>query len=247
MADEKKIGYEKRALAFVDILGFKNIVNNVNNFEKIHKIATAIRNEKKLTDKMNENVEDHSFLETYFSDSLIMSTDLRFGGFYFLLKQVSFLMQLFAEYGLVARGGIAVGDLYHCGGIVFGPALVEAVSIEQNIAIYPRVVMTGETFEECLKIYDGINDLQTREAYLRGMVRNYKNEIEEEFFYVDYLSQRDDFDYEYDYIKLLKATKTIVEDAFKNVMEKHIREKYIWLKKYLCENLPNGLADYNAL
>lgn len=247
MTDGKKKEYERRAVAFVDILGFKNIVNDANNFEKILEIATMIKREKKSTDKLNKITNSNDFVETYFSDSLIMSTDLRFGGFFYLLKQISFLMQLLAEFGMVARGGIAVGDLYHDGGIVFGPALVEAVFIEQNIAIYPRVVMTKNTFEECVRTYDDINDLEQREFYLRGMVRNYKNEIDEEFFYVDYLGQNDDSESICDYNDLMTKTKAIIENAFKSITDKHIREKYIWLKKYLCEKLPKGLADYNAL
>jgi len=29
--------YEKRVVAFIDILGFKNIVSNISNFDKIKK------------------------------------------------------------------------------------------------------------------------------------------------------------------------------------------------------------------
>lgn len=32
------MGYEKRAVAFIDILGFKSIANDVNNFEIIKKV-----------------------------------------------------------------------------------------------------------------------------------------------------------------------------------------------------------------
>lgn len=189
------MGYEKRAVAFIDILGFKSIANDVNNFEIIKKVATLIKKEKKNADKWNKSVKNNIFLENYFSDSIIMSSSLEFGGFYNLLKQVSFFMQMLIEYGFIARGGISIGDVYHKDGMIFGPALIEAVNIEQDIAIYPRVMMTSKTFKEGLYIDDNINSLEQRTEYFESVVKYYKNEIDEEFFYVDYLGQREEFDY----------------------------------------------------
>jgi hypothetical protein len=50
--------------------------------------------------------------------------------------------------GLFLRGGIAAGDLYVDDRFVTGPALVDAVVIEEEVAIYPRVVLAPL----CLKI-----------------------------------------------------------------------------------------------
>jgi len=44
--------------------------------------------------------------------------------------------------GFLIRGGIALGKLYHSGGVVFGQALIEAVSLESRTAIYPRIVLS---------------------------------------------------------------------------------------------------------
>jgi hypothetical protein len=43
--------------------------------------------------------------------------------------------------GLLIRGGLTFGQLYHQGGVVFGKALVDASSIEKQ-ACYPRVVVS---------------------------------------------------------------------------------------------------------
>lgn len=241
------MGYEKRAVAFIDILGFKSIANDVNNFEIIKKVATLIKKEKKNADKWNKSVKNNIFLENYFSDSIIMSSSLEFGGFYNLFKQVSFFMQMLIEYGFIARGGISIGDVYHKDGMIFGPALIEAVNIEQDIAIYPRVMMTSKTFKEGLYIDDNINSLEQRTEYFESVVKYYKNEIDEEFFYVDYLGQREEFDYPSDYLKLLKNAKKIIEKAFKDIKDKHALEKYKWLKIYLCDKLLKMSLNYETL
>ena len=48
-----------------------------------------------------------------------------------------------ADHGLFVRGGIAVGPHFMDKEIVFGPALIEAVKLEED-AIYPRIVLSHE-------------------------------------------------------------------------------------------------------
>ncbi len=56
------------------------------------------------------------------------------------------------------RGGIALGSLYMDDRIVVGPALVDAVALEEEVAIYPRVV-----FSDACKIVI-LSDLQYGES-----------------------------------------------------------------------------------
>jgi hypothetical protein len=44
--------------------------------------------------------------------------------------------------GFLIRGGMSYGKLYHSGGVVFGPALIDAVSLESKSAVYPRIVLS---------------------------------------------------------------------------------------------------------
>lgn len=48
------------------------------------------------------------------------------------------------DYGYLIRGGITAGKFYKNNIFVFGKALVEAVKLEEKIAIYPRVVVQEE-------------------------------------------------------------------------------------------------------
>jgi hypothetical protein len=44
------------------------------------------------------------------------------------------------EYRLLARGGVAYGDLVHDNAKIYGPALVRAVELERK-AFYPRIIV----------------------------------------------------------------------------------------------------------
>lgn len=45
------------------------------------------------------------------------------------------------------RGAIVEGDFYHDEKFVYGKALVEAVNIEENVAIYPRIIIQKQIQE----------------------------------------------------------------------------------------------------
>jgi hypothetical protein len=48
--------------------------------------------------------------------------------------------------GLLVRGGITIGKLYHSGGVVFGEAMVDAYNLESRVAIYPRVAVSSRVY-----------------------------------------------------------------------------------------------------
>jgi hypothetical protein len=50
--------------------------------------------------------------------------------------------------GLLIRGGLSFGQLYHQKGVVFGDALVDAHSLERDIAVFPRVVVSDRVLRK---------------------------------------------------------------------------------------------------
>jgi hypothetical protein len=47
------------------------------------------------------------------------------------------------DIGMLVRGGVTIGKLYHSGGVVFGEALVDAYRLESRVAIYPRIAVSS--------------------------------------------------------------------------------------------------------
>jgi len=56
------------------------------------------------------------------------------------IRIISAVAELALRQGLLLRGAISVGDLFHADEVVFGEALVDAYEMEFNIAKFPRVV-----------------------------------------------------------------------------------------------------------
>jgi len=58
-----------------------------------------------------------------------------------LIRLVGQFHRLALEEGFLMRGAITQGGLWHTGNSILGPALIEVVDLEENTAIYPRVII----------------------------------------------------------------------------------------------------------
>ena len=61
-------------------------------------------------------------------------------GLHFMYFTAGHLAGKAFDAGLLIRGGLTAGDLYHQDGVLMGPALIEAYELEQGVAGYPRLV-----------------------------------------------------------------------------------------------------------
>ena len=90
---------------------------------------------------------------------------------------------------ILTRGGIAVGQMVHNQEIAFGPALVEAVELEQTTAIYPRVIMTDKSYQKIdnrLK-QNGVYAYPSEKQSFDNLLVHYKNEL---LFFRFFVSKR---------------------------------------------------------
>lgn len=60
----------------------------------------------------------------------------------FMLDTIARICDLALFNNFLIRGGMTYGEVIHKSNIVFGRALVEAVSVEENLAIHPRILLT---------------------------------------------------------------------------------------------------------
>jgi len=133
-------------LAYVDILGFKNLVGSKFDSSVASILAgfnwTAenyvARTEAFTGTKSRENDSVHI---TFFSDTIVFSCDPVPDEAAWLVFEVQHLCSRLLSQGLYTRGGITVGGLFHQDATVVGPALIEAHEIEQDVAKYPRIVV----------------------------------------------------------------------------------------------------------
>lgn len=135
--------YEERIVAYADILGWSNATNDPAQFNEVRETITLIYDHaynfsQSIKDAMRTApgvpkrlIEGHSCIEfSYFSDSFSVSAPVAQGEDIF--KILSFANDRLLRKGFAVRGGVTKGLLYHRRGIIFGPALVEAVKLEKH-------------------------------------------------------------------------------------------------------------------
>lgn len=159
----RKIEFEERAVAFLDILGFKEFITSAekvgsHEYKKLCELQDVIEAQIDLTSERADE-EGRNFLPekklrcTYISDSIILSAPIGEGCFSGLtvvaIKTIQIAHQLL-KMGFLMRGGIAVGCVFHSDRNIFGTGYVNAYQTQEKDACTPRVLL----HESAVKILD---------------------------------------------------------------------------------------------
>jgi hypothetical protein len=149
--------YQKRLVAFVDILGFKSMIGQVDaGYLEPEAISDIL-----LTIRSNARVARRHFA-TNMSDSIVMSAPLTTGGLKSIIVSLEILTRRLLRSGIFLRGAVTVGSIFHNEHSVFGQGLIDAFQLESTSAIYPRILITDGLVKD-------INEL--KDARLRGSIR----------------------------------------------------------------------------
>lgn len=242
--------YEKRIVAFVDILGFETMVEDSQADTPLRrKIKKAMEIIRKTAEAESEN-EDEKV--STFSDSAVISYRLqsRSSLFYLLIDIIQLQLELGAL-GIMIRGGIAIGDCYHDGKIIFGPAMNEAYRMESKIAKWPRVVIKADTLKAGIiasvdpGVYAFSSDLQDIMGCLKQDDYN-EEDNDPDLYFVDFLRQPQELtEYGDEYLEWLRRFRVAIVGGLNRYGPKSeddkempkadaekIFKKYRWLLNY---------------
>jgi hypothetical protein len=142
--------YTERYVAFIDILGFGQIVSEtgrrggVTMFDADRLVEVLTQIGSRVEERGLVRSDDFKFQT--FSDSVVLSEKASVRGFGHLTITIRSLTIDLLRQGLLMRGGIAKGKLHHDEKIMFGPAFLEAYRIESTVANYPRVVLSRDVY-----------------------------------------------------------------------------------------------------
>lgn len=236
------VNYNIRYVAFLDLMGFKNLVfDSVGNHYVLDNINRAL---DYICYLQNDNYHgkipmvDLGRQVTVFSDSIVISYDTAMpgGGFHVLMDLVYICNDLLGI-GIPVRGGVTVGELIHDERKCFGPAMIEAYMLESDVAKFPRIIIEPKVLQYDLFNPGQANTIEYEEKYLIGLV---KRDLYDGKIFLDYLKQYNEFDeievYN-DYI--FRTRKFIIENLNRYKSEAGIYEKYDWLKGYYNETVMN--------
>lgn len=226
--------YQERVLCYIDILGFKHLVGNNENcedkFSMVYNALDIIFQEKKENDRLN-NIDggELDFRVSTFSDCIAFSEPFENeGSFFYILTMAYYVQASLLDAGVPCRGAISIGKLFHNGELIFGPALNEAVTSEEHNAIYPRIIVSKDTYNKGIKENHSMNsdeeDLQWINSRLSDDVDGFK--------YVNYFNQSSEFDDSDQYYCFLSNCKKIIENNLNlTSFKEHEYQKYYWMKE----------------
>jgi hypothetical protein len=154
------MNYQERVVAYIDILGFSEKIKNTidkNTKEEIEPKTNKINNffenifETKRKIFQINNIESSRMISN-FSDSVVISYLLEEDeGIFHLFTDLLFLCITVILDGYLNRGAISSGKFHHSENNesiikLYGPAMLSAYDMGENIAFYPRIVFEKEIF-----------------------------------------------------------------------------------------------------
>ena len=227
--------YEDRIVAFVDVLGFKGLVDSSKNDVKVlRNITSALSTLYEWIWKWEADGGDSSFAFTQFSDSVVLSAlaDTQ-DSFEMLLQLMLGIVDIAYSNCIIVRGGIARGKLIHDNEMVVGPAMVDAYFLESQIAKYPRIVISEELkteFEVNLQEYV---DSQPNLTEIPRFNKIFKQDDVDGLWYMDYIDPDEEFVIRHSKKDYIETLKDIARKGLSN-SDANVRMKYEWLERKLA-------------
>lgn len=224
--------YEDRIVFFFDILGFRNLVNGIKKPTKDNSEEIKAKLEF-ISHFYKDEIDDDLFKSkkiTFFSDSVIISfkeseTDQFFG----LLSHLQILLVNLAIRGVLMRGAITYGKLYHDDSFLFGPAFIEAYDKETKMAIYPRIICDLDM----LLLNHGAKTARDFKADLPYFFEIF-NIDNDKLLYIDYFEKTiNSFDDEQQIFDYFINLKRLIEQnllMFRKERKRKELRKYLWMR-----------------
>lgn len=135
-------------LAYFDILGYKSYFEKDSSYDFLNIIDNAVKDVKKSIDLAKMLNGNQEIRYRVYSDNFlfyIKEADNELNALVtlsYLLSKIQF--RFLEKYSLLIRGGITKGKFYANDEYVFGEGLIRAYELENNKAIYPRIIIDKE-------------------------------------------------------------------------------------------------------
>ncbi|MBX9753463.1 MAG: hypothetical protein K2X80_01820 [Pseudomonadaceae bacterium] len=202
---EMKIHY----VAFLDILGFKSIVENEAKHGTGEYLGKLFKCHQKCTEIFKS---DPQLTIIQFSDSIVISRPYEASEFRRFVTSIATYQRYLLDENLLCRGGVAVNKHFTSGTFTFSSGLIDAYNLESTTARFPRVVISPDVID---LIFSG-------EKLPVELI-----EEDDGVFFIDYIgitkNERP--------IILARAVEDIIESLLVGDSSS-VREKGIWLANY---------------
>ena len=139
-------------IAYLDILGAKDIICNDNNFDFLNHLNMFMEDAIEESGGGVFPREEKIYIKI-FSDNILLAIELkendeqRENKIAILFNTVANIYNEILRYGYLMRGAIVEGEFFHNDIIVYGKGLVEAVHLEEKEADVPRILVRVKVSE----------------------------------------------------------------------------------------------------
>lgn len=226
----ENVSFEKRAVAFIDVLGFKSVVNKAESDQKrlaelnelINILSTAVPT---LDGSVSQNVPAELIPKhIYISDCIILSAPLtskkmkNYNGLSILAMRVIQLTHILLAKGYLIRGGLSVGNVWHTESNIVGTAYQEAYLIEQELMV------------PCVKLSDSAKDYWNKtEGDGNKMCLEFKSKFIINGLHDYYIQDKSHGASERAFENYIK----IADENIEHAASEKVRYKWWWFKQFI--------------
>ena len=231
---KRKLAYKLHLIAYLDILGFRDLIKSKPPGFISHVIGQAIQ-------WTSPDKEDRkAFQENYvnFSDLIVHTIPLETravhaagGDLYYEIKNLAFAQAALINEGVLLRGALTVGLLERTYKVLFGPGLIAGYELERDYAKFPRIILSPDLFQQ-----NKATRLLWAHEFKEEMkyIGEYVKRDDDGVVFIDYLSTwREAGQTEASFIDFLQTHKKLIERGIdEHKGNGRVLQKYLWLRKY---------------
>lgn len=262
---KEEIKYEQRIVAFIDILGFKEIIKqserDTTKIELLYSVLNFLKDWETSDNwdlkfvEIEEDAQKKGIANfdirgktntTSFSDSIVVSVKVNDNVNEMtstLVVNLAYIGALLIEKGILFRGGLTIGNIIHNdNGTVFGQALIDAYQLETKSAKYPRIVLSDKLIRE---LNYPIETKRNRYPYHQYIDRFGDGCIGfHQMIYYQVIESWTEMTSEKMISSLTNVRKTIIDGLDNSFENPDVFEKYKWLKEQYNNLII--LSDFNV-
>jgi hypothetical protein len=243
MSKHRSILFDHSAVAYLDILGFKEFMVKVEHpasreRAKFTHLLNVIDAQLEFTSDAGQQhlfPKDVSLAVTHVSDSFILSAPLQsarphYNGLVAVSIKAIQIAHCLLDMGFLLRGGIAVGNLYRDKANVFGTGYQNAYETESKYANYPRILLHQSAVDMLETGTHNDSLLGTLSIFMKDGDRHLLDTLNTYWRYVG--AER-----EYDLSATYGRYKATIEGCVATLPLGRPREKWQWMANYFNAKL----------
>jgi|SRR5271157_2044754 len=251
--------YEFAVVSLIDVLGFSDLVKS-SSYKKVSQTLTRFQefSGAKETPKYDYSPEVYSFSDLIIRIRKWKPSAKTMHPIGLLILEIGDLQRtqaLLIDQNIFIRGAVTQGQISTSHNLVFGPAFLDAYTLESKFATYPRIVVSERALQDLQDTDKPLNECTDR-SYDKELVQQMLRQGEDGSWFINYLyGIESDLETSEAYIKFLIRHRDAIRLRSKKLTKAKkltkTREllKYQWLVCYhnrrVDELEPEWLAEYD--